>query len=260
MGEGFIYFYMRILLYISLFLSLLAHSTPKECSVKILEEMVAGKKVKVTELSNIKSNSSLVSRKNIFGTNEDIVVAIDNNGHTYDNIYDARHDGHHFQPAFSKKAREKKRYGKVRLRKNTVEFGNYFKFENISKETKDELYAYLKSLEGKDLKQTSCIRSTCKVLEKGAGIKVKGRLPWLPSAIFKKIINDGFVDRNGNPVEYSIYRVEGITLEQTLNRLKEREAEKLSNLKKALKKNKIIPGAIILVIVSGVVKEIVIEN
>jgi hypothetical protein len=225
------------------------------CPTRILNEVVDGREVEVIELLNVPSTKGTFQKSDAFGSNEDMVIGFDYNSHTYDSVFDARHDGHHL--ALGRKGKKPKKgtrptFGKVRTGREKMHHGNFLVFQNVSLETRQKLYDYMKTLKGKELRQTSCIRSTCKLIEKGTGIKVKGRLPWLPSNIFRKIIKDGFVDEFGNSVEYKIYRVEGKTLQQTLNRLEEREAEKLEKVKPYIEKAKKV-GLGTIIVVGGAV-------
>lgn len=225
-----------------------------ECNRRVLSELFNGKKIDVTVLDNVRSRGGRIKRSYAFGSSDDLVIAIDDNAHTYDNIFDARHDGHHSAP------------GRVKMGTDLVEFGNYLKLEGISEQKKVKLYEHLKTLSGKDLEQTSCIRSTCEIIQEATGIKVKGRLPHIPSRILNKIIKKGFVDENGNPVKYNIYRVQGKTMQETYDILRTREANYVKKKKSAVKniiKSKIkniTVKSISYIIVRGAVTGVILET
>lgn len=228
-------------------LSPFLESAEKSCTHKVLTELYKGKVIVVTDYENVKIRSGKVRRKHLFGHSNDLVIAFDDKAHAYDNIFNIRHDGHHSQP------------GRVKVGTDVMEFGNYLRFEGLTTNQKNKLYAHLKSLKGKELQQRSCIESTCKMIDEGAGIKLKGGLPTIPSQIFKKIMTKGFVDENGKPVEYSIYRLHGKSIQETYDILKGREKDYLKRKIKEFKK-KVTLKSVYYIVSRGIVVDVVLET
>ena len=162
-----------------------------ECSelFRVTKQQVGKSEIKVLELKD----DSVLDVYEVFGK-EGVFLGIQKGGHFYLIVGGTRFDGSYMYTPMRAVDGERNSDGYL------------IHFPDIPKEKVDEWIANFE--EGAYFFSLSCVSAACGALRDGFDINVGGvdMMPVFMGRSFNQILREGFVDSEGNPLQFTIYR------------------------------------------------------
>ena len=127
--------------------------------------------------------------------------------------------------------------GRSNIGDSTIDNGVFFRFKGLPQESVDKVRyeirrIFSRQIDGHPPASITCVAGACKVLKAG-GIEVGG--PFgdgiLATRTFARMIENGFVDSRGKPIEVEIYRSHPRNLDNLHSKMKDFEKDQLERLK-----------------------------
>jgi hypothetical protein len=206
-----------------------------DCVARTLTETLGNARFQVTDVSGDTKDDRL-DITNLFGAGDHVLLGINPRGHSYLLAGNVRYDGNIFT-----------HFGRVKSEVTQVSDGTVILFKNLQPEVVERLKKQLSEKVGQKVWSSSCFSGACSQLA-STGIQLASGKPLLPTSIFKRIFENGFVDASGQPIPMEIFRTNETSVEQIFQYLNHKQTSELLASTRALAVFVVFGGSVYLVI------------
>ncbi len=193
------------------------------CVIAEMEEAFRGKSLAIKKVTEVERKEKFFNVKDVFGDGDEVLLGIHPDGHSYLFV-----GGVHYTPDLFHA------YGKIRSGVTNMTDGTILRFKNLPPETiaslKSRFQAQLRGKVKRNTWTVTCYAGVCQQL-KASGIKLASDGAVLPSTFLEKIFENGFVDKNGKPISFDIYRTNDVPIQKIHDELKSAQAKDLPKIR-----------------------------